>query len=455
MNRSERKDRINDWFGWGGMALFTVFAVTMIFRWLNDPSTSPPPPAPIEISKTWDNENERKLTPTRSDWSSPPEEPEKDTLKTFWLTDDKFKVRYQKALRHLNQSGRVWIKKKNPGPLPTTILNLSDDFGVNEHFFITLAMATDSRRVFQVLGTFSSDGSVVSGLNIMFWMGCVMMALENPSMSFDKVMEFLNEFGLHEGRFVRGGDKIVVIRGSAQYSLFPPEDSRFVDFSVIPVESTLAQATKSALKVHLPVQGWQTGNPEFVDSIKSSIKKLDEAGKFFPFDVNEFVLWYNVAMRRLGRPEEKVVKMPTKPNQDVIVLRARVDDKEIEHLSINLSIDYYTRRVRMIVGMFSGDGTQESGGAVLLRIAATVMATERVGLASHPDEMDVARLKKALSKVGLLNEAGEVDPDPRYLTLGGYTFWKNLPRASYAITPASLETGWPTTMIVKPKGEPR
>ncbi|OIR25341.1 hypothetical protein [Bathymodiolus thermophilus thioautotrophic gill symbiont] len=132
----------------------------------------------------------------------------------FQFTVQEFLQRYNQAFLALDRNIKASIKKENDNGKYLTIQALTN----NKNVGLVIGANSKTRKVQSITFIGIGDGTMQSGLDILFGTSAVVMAIENPNMPVDQRGEIVSDLGFSNGRLSKLG-KLSVERTGIKYSI--------------------------------------------------------------------------------------------------------------------------------------------------------------------------------------------------------------------------------------------
>ena len=132
----------------------------------------------------------------------------------FQFTVEEFLQRYNQAFSVLDRNIKASIKEENDNGKYLTIQALTN----NKNVGLVVGANNKTRTVQSITFIGTGDGTMQSGLDVMFGASAVVMAIENPNMPVEQRGEIVSDLGLSNGKLSELG-KLSVKRNEVKYSI--------------------------------------------------------------------------------------------------------------------------------------------------------------------------------------------------------------------------------------------
>ncbi len=121
---------------------------------------------------------------------------------------------YNQAFISLQRNIKASVKDENNDGEYLTIQLLTNSKNIG----LVVVANNKTKKVQSITFIGTGDGTMQSGLDVMFGLSAVIMAIENPNMPIDKRGKILKELGLSGGELSKQG-KLAIERKGIKYSI--------------------------------------------------------------------------------------------------------------------------------------------------------------------------------------------------------------------------------------------
>jgi len=132
----------------------------------------------------------------------------------FKFTIEEFLQRYNQAFSVLGRNIKASIKEENNNGKYLTIQALTN----NKNIGLVVQANNKTRKVQLITFIGSGDGTIQSGLDVVFGVSAVVMAIEDPNMPVEQRGEIVKALGLSNGKLSELG-KLSAERNGTKYSI--------------------------------------------------------------------------------------------------------------------------------------------------------------------------------------------------------------------------------------------